>query len=106
MTKMNEAKKRDFVSQIISLLEEEKTNLTENGFDPTNRVNGLREKKTQSDSAEIAQHEAAAKAKEATKHSNLLLKEAYVEASNLADLISGILGKNNELVKRMRKFRN
>ncbi len=103
---MNEAGKRDFVSQIISLVEEEKAVLTEKGFDPTVKVDGLIVKRTNSDKAETAQQEAAAKAKEATSYSNLKLDEAYKEASNVADLISGLLGKENELVKKMRKFRN
>ena len=38
--------------------------------------------------------------------SSLELDETYREAPNLADVISGLLGKENELVKRMRKFRN
>lgn len=103
---MNEANKRDFVSQIISLVEEETTVLTEKGFDPSSKVEGLKTKKTSADKAETAQQEAAAQAKEATTYSNLMLDEAYKEASNFADLLSGMLGKENELVKKMRKFRN
>lgn len=103
---MNEAKKRDFVSQMISLVEEETAVLTEKGFDLTTKIEDLKTKKTGADKAETAQQDAAAKAKEATSHSNLKLDEAYKEASNVADLLSGLLGKENELVKKMRKFRN
>ncbi len=106
MTSLNESKKRDFVSQIVSLVEEESAVLTEKGFDPTAKIEGLKVKKADSDKAETAQQEAAAKAKEATQKSNLTLDEAYKEASNLADLLSGLLGKENELVKKMRKFRS
>ena len=103
---MNEAKKRDFISQIISLVEEESQTLTEKGFDPTTKIDGLKGKDLESNKAETAQQEAAAKAKEATTNSNLKLDEAYKEASNIADLLSGLLGKESELVKKMRKFRN
>ncbi|WP_420209285.1 hypothetical protein [Candidatus Electronema sp. JC] len=105
MSKMNEAKKRDFVAQIISLVEKEQAALTAQGFDPAARLADLKIKKTDADQAETAQQEAAAKAKEATTHSNLMLDDAYKDASNIADLISGLLGKENELVKKMRKFR-
>ncbi|MCI5218815.1 MAG: hypothetical protein D3914_06395 [Candidatus Electrothrix sp. LOE2] len=70
-----------------------------------NRNADLKIKKTDADQAETAQQEAAAKAKEATTHSNLMLDNAYKDASNVADLISGLLGKEDELVKKMRKFR-
>ena len=102
---MNESDKRDFISQIISLVEERKSILTEKGFDPTTKLDELKIKNLESDNAEIVQQEAAAKAKEATTNANLKLDEAYKEASNIADLISGLLGKENELVKKMRKFR-
>ncbi len=106
MAKLNEAKRRDFITQIITLVEEEKDRLVANGYDPTNKVDVLKVKKQESDSSEIAQQEAAARAKEATRLSNEKLDEAYREASNFADLLSGLLGKENELIKRVRKFRS
>jgi len=102
---MNDAKKRDFISQMISLVEAEQDVLTDKGFNPTERLDALKVKKQASDSAETAQQEAAARAKEATSQANLTLEDAYKDASDFADLISGLLGKNNELVKKMRKFR-
>jgi len=105
MSKMTEAKKRDFVAQIITLVEKEQDVLIGKGFDPAARVDGLKIKKTAADTAEIAQQEAAAKAKEATAQANLTLDDAYKDASDFADLISGLLGKDDELVKKMRKFR-
>ena len=47
-----------------------------------------------------------AKSNEATQEAKLTLQEAYKEASNMADAIAGILGKQSEIVKKMRKFRN
>lgn len=41
MAKLNDAEKRDFVSQIISLLNEKSTQLKEQGFDPTNKLKDL-----------------------------------------------------------------
>lgn len=103
---MNEAKKRDFVAQIISVVQAEQGGLIEKGFDPTVRLDELKIKKDAADAAETEQQGAAAKAKEATAHANLTLDDAYKGASDFADLISGLLGKDNELVKKMRKFRS
>lgn len=106
MSTMNEANKRDFASQMITLVEGEKSNLTEKGFDPTAKLEELSALNAAADNAEIAQQQAAAKAKEATAYSNEKLNEAYRAASNIADLLSGLLGKDSELVKKMRKFRS
>ncbi len=102
---MNEATKRDFVSQMITPVEESNDRLVTSGFDPATKVEALKVKKQEAATAEIAQQEAAAKAKEATKLSNDKLDEAYREASNFADLLSGLLGKEDELIKKVRKFR-
>ncbi|WP_446008111.1 hypothetical protein [Candidatus Electrothrix sp.] len=103
---MTEAEKRDFVAQIITLVEEAQDTLTDKGYDPAERLDGLKVKKQDADSAEIAQQEAAAKAQEATAQANQTLSDAYKDASDFADLISGLLGKDNELVRKMRKFRS
>ena len=105
MATLSEAKKRDFVSQIISLLNEESTKLVDKGFDPSKIIKDLVNKNEASDKAETEQQVMAAKAKDATAFSQKKLDEAYREASNQVDLISGLLGKDNELVKKMRKFR-
>ena len=105
MSKQSESDRRDFVSLIISLTTEESERLIAKGFDPATKITGLTTKKEAADQAETAQTEAAAAAKRATAFSNEKLDEAYREASNLTDLISGLLGKEDELVKKMRKFR-
>jgi len=106
MPKMNEAKKRDFVDLVITTLEQEKETLTNKGFDPSHNAEDLKARKQQSMVTEMAQQDAAAKAKEATAEANNALDEAYKSASNMVDLISGLLGKDNELVKKIRKIRN
>lgn len=105
MATLAEARKRDFISQMAILLENEKTRLSSAGFDPAAKLALLNEKNATTDQAEIEQQLAAAKAKEATKWANKKLDEAYREASNVLDLVSGLLGKEDELVKKMRKFR-
>lgn len=102
---MKDSEKRDFVNQMIQLTNEEKDNLIAGGFTPDVKLTSLTEKKIASDKDEIKQQEAAAASKKATAQARKTLDEAYIEASDLADLISGVLGKNSEIVKRMRKFR-
>lgn len=106
MAGLTESEKRDFVSQIIELLTKESASFKEKGYNPASQLETLSIKKEAADAAEIAQQKAAAAAKDATRLSNEALDEAYSAASNQADLISGLLGKEDELVKKMRKFRN
>jgi len=103
---MTEAEKRDFIAQMISLVQEAQDTLQDKGFNPADRLDGLKVKKQDADSAEIAQQQAAAEAQEATTRANQTLADAYKDGSDFADLISGLLGKDNELVKKMRKFRD
>ncbi len=103
---MNESKKRDFITQMIKLLETEKENLAAKGYTADAKITELSESKKTCDQAELQQQQAQAAAKDATKLANDTLEIAYKAASNTADIISGILGKDSELVKKMRKFRN
>lgn len=105
MTTLNEAQRRDFVTQMIVLVEQEKDRLLAKGYDSTARIEVLKTMKATCDSSEMAQQEAQAKAKEATKISNKDLTDAYQEASAFADTLSGILGKDDEMVMQMRKLR-
>ncbi len=103
---MNDAQKRDFITQMIELLDNEKENLTANGYTAEAKITELTESKKTCDQAELQQQQAQAAAQDATKVANETLSIAYKAASDTADIISGILGKDSEIVKKMRKFRN
>lgn len=105
MGSLSDAKKRDFVTQIISLTSENVERLNAKGFNPGNAIEELSAKKKLADKAENAQQESIAATKAATTLAQDSLDEAYRAASNQVDLISGLLGKEDELVKQMRKFR-
>jgi len=105
MAGMNHSKKRDFVQQMTQTLEKEKQQLAEKGFDATQRLGSLTTKNKELINAENDQQEALAKAKEATSMALEKLDTAYTEASETLDLLAGLLGKNNELVKRIRTYR-
>lgn len=102
---MKESEKRDYVAKIIKLVEQEKEALTNEGFTPDGKLTALVEKRAICDQAEADQQAAAVAAKNATKYANETLEDSFKSAVNLADAISGVLGKDNEIVKTMRKYR-
>lgn len=103
---MSESKKRDFVSQLIILLEQNTSKLTEKGYDPANKIAQLQQEITTADEAEARQAEAQAAAKDATKLAQSTLDVAYRDASATVDLVSGLLGKDNNLLGEIRKMRS
>lgn len=105
MSANSEAKKRDFVSQTITIMEQNTTMLSDAGFAPDNRISQLKTELLACDDAEGRQQEAQAAALDATKLANTTLKTAYDDASAAISLIEGLLGKNNSLVHKLRQLR-
>uniref|UniRef100_UPI0032177B99 hypothetical protein n=1 Tax=uncultured Draconibacterium sp. TaxID=1573823 RepID=UPI0032177B99 len=105
MAYLNEAKKRDFITQMTVITEDNFNVIAEHGFDPTNRIKILKEVLEEARTAEGEQIDAAVKAKEATKKSQEKLSKAYEEASKTVELLAGLLGKNHSLIKQIRKIR-
>jgi hypothetical protein len=105
MAGLNEAKRRDFISQFIVILEQNAQLLTDKGFDPAAKTDQLKQELTAAEVAEARQSEAAAAAKNATKLAQDTLIVAYTNASATVDLLSGLLGKNDNLVKEIKKMR-
>ena len=105
MSKQSESDKRDFVTQVIEIMEQNKQRLIEKEFDPANRIGQLKQEIKDTDVAEAKQKEAAAAAKNATEHSNATLDVAYKDASAAVDLITGLLGKKDNLVLEIKKLR-
>lgn len=102
---LTDVKKRDFVGQIIELVTTESEKLSSEGYSPDSKIEELKTLKQACDQAEIQQQEAIARSREATSKAQESLDIAYKAASNMSDAISGILGKESEIVKRMKKFR-
>lgn len=106
MTTLNEKEKRDFISQTITIVEQEAASLNAAGFDPANRIAQLKGEMTDADAAEANQQKAQAAALDATKMARQTLKIAYDDASAMINLIEGLLGKDNSLVHKLRQLRN
>ena len=105
MGKMTESKKRDFVNQLITIMEQNAELLTEKGYDPKNKINQLKQEMTAADAAEARQSDAMAAAKDATKLSQETLQTVYESGSATVDLISGLLGKKDNLLLEIKKLR-
>ncbi len=105
MSNLNEKEKRDFVVHVYTTLIDETAALQAAGFDPTNRAADVKTKSDTATEAEVAQQKAQADAMKATKVSNEALDAAYKDASSVVSLVEGLLGKDNELVHKLRKFR-
>lgn len=106
MANLTESKKRDFVSQLIVILQQNSSLLTDKGFDPTTKITQLQSELATADDAEGKQREAMAAAKDATQLANETLDVAYTDGSATVDLITGLLGKKNNLVIEVKKIRN
>ncbi|WP_163718117.1 hypothetical protein [Mangrovibacterium lignilyticum] len=106
MANLNEKEKRDFIIHVKKTIEDESAALIAAGFDPVDRISQLGTESDTSVDAEVAQQKAQAAALKATKVSNEALKVAYDDASSLVNLVEGLLGKDNELVHKLRQFRN
>lgn len=102
---MSESVKRDFVKQMIAVIESNQATLTGKGFDPTSKLDTLKASSAAASQAEVKQQEAKAALKVATAESDKILTDAYKLASNFADLISGLYGKDDEIVQEIRKMR-
>ncbi len=105
MAKMNESGKRDFVMQMITILQQSSTVLTESGFDPAAKITQLQAELTAADEAEGHQTEAKAASKAATRTALQTLKTAYDDGSATVEIIAGFLGKDHPLVLELRKLR-
>jgi len=102
---MTESKKRDFIKQMVALIESNQALLTGKGFDPALRLAELKEASATASEAEVNQQKAQAALKTATSESVSMLARAYKLASDFADLISGLYGKDDVMVKEIRKMR-
>ncbi|MCY1721032.1 hypothetical protein OU798_11810 [Prolixibacteraceae bacterium Z1-6] len=105
MSYLTEAKKRDFVSQMAVLSEENFNLIAEHGFNPTDRITTLKETLKEARDAEGEQLKAAVGLKDATIKSQEKLTIAYKEASKTVELFAGLLGKDHPLIKQIRKMR-
>ena len=105
MSRLNDKEKRDFVSHTITTIEKESATLAAAGFNPAKRVTQLKNEFSAAGDAEVAQQKAQAAALDATKVAKQTLKVAYKDASEMINLVEGLLGGDNSLVHKLRQLR-
>lgn len=105
MSGLTDSKRRDFIAQFVVILEQNTQLFTAKGYDPTAKIAELKDQMAQSDQAEGQQREAMAKAKDATQKAYDKLTKAYTNASATVDLVSGLLGKKDNLLIEIKKLR-
>ena len=105
MAKMNESGKRDFVSQMITILQQNTALLTDAGFDPSAKIAQLQTELAAADNAEGRQIDAKAASKLATREAKQTLGTAYDDGSATVEIVAGFLGKDHPLVQELRKLR-
>jgi len=105
MSGITESKKRDFVTQLVVIMQQNAQLLSDKGFDPTAKIAQLQQEILTADEAEGKQAEAAAAAKNATKLAQQTLDSVYTDGSATVELITGLLGKKDNLVIEIRKLR-
>ncbi len=105
MSKQTESDKRDFVTQVAKIMENNAQLLIEKKYDPADKVAELTQQGTDADNAEAKQTDADKAAKDATALANTTLGVAYNNASAAIELIAGLLGKTHNLVLELRKLR-
>jgi hypothetical protein len=105
MTSLSESRKRDFVSQFFLLLTNNSEELIAAGYDPAELAAKLQQELDVANAAETAQTNAEVAAQNATKAAQETLTQAYTSTSNAVELVAGLLGKNHNLVKEIRKLR-
>lgn len=102
---LTESKKRDFVMQLTVIMQQNAQLLADKGFDPATKIAQLDQEMLAAEEAEGKQVEAMAAAKDATQVSQDTLDVAYTDGSATVDLITGLLGKNDNLVLEIKKLR-
>lgn len=102
---ISESTKRDFLRQLVVIMEQNNSLLTASGFDPTAKIAQLSDELDTAHEAEGHQREALAAAKSATHVAQDTLATAYATGSAAVELMSGLLGKKHNLVLEIRKLR-
>ena len=105
MGNLPESKKRDFLVQLITMLKQNEQLLVDTGYDPSLKITRLHDGIKAAEEAEARQLELRAASKDATRVASETLNAVYREGSATVDLVSGLLGKDNNLLLEIRKLR-
>ena len=105
MSYMTENDMRSFVTEMIEITKGNSPVLIEVGYDPKKKVEELTTQVTTANIAEAEEKKAFALANEAKEKANETLEVAYKNASATVEIFVGLLGKDDKLVKELKKLR-
>jgi hypothetical protein len=103
--KLTEADQRAFSHQVLEVLRQNSAKLSAAGFDTSGRAGALEAKTDAAETREAEQLQAKEALLRATVASTTSTQEAYDLASATVNLIEGILGKDDPLVRLLRGLR-
>jgi hypothetical protein len=102
---MTENDMRSFVIEMIEITRGNAPILVNVGYDPSKKVEELTSQVNTANVAEAEEKKVFALANEAREKANDTLEVAYKNASATVEIFAGLLGKDNKLVKELRKLR-
>jgi hypothetical protein len=102
---MNESEKRDFCRRMIQILGDNSERITALGFDVASMVTTLGTLAEAADDKESNQVQAKEYSLNATAGSVSSTDEAYKKASGVAEIIIGLVGRNDALARAIRQIR-
>jgi hypothetical protein len=107
MGKLNShADKSEYSTESTNLIELNKDRIAAAGFDVTAKIDDIKAKIAATDAAATARNDAHQVAKEKTAAYNASLADTYTATSALVNILEGVLGANDPLVKTLIDMRN
>ncbi|MBI4979485.1 MAG: hypothetical protein HZC28_18555 [Spirochaetes bacterium] len=102
---LTETTQREFAQRILDVVNANSDKLSQAGVDTRAKQTALKDALTNAFSLEEAQLRAAAEAKKATTATTAATAAVYKKASDIVELITGALGKDDPLVKKIKAMR-
>lgn len=106
MANLTEEEKREFIREIVEILDNHAAELTAAGFDPANLKTELTGLADDADAKEADQVSARAALAATTAASQEATLKGYSKASDAVELMVGLLGKEHALSQIIRKLRS
>ena len=103
---MSEGEKRDFCRRIAQVLGDHSERLTALGFDPANMITTLGTLADTADDRESDQVQAREYSLNSTAASVATTEAAYKRASEVAEVVIGLVGRDDALARAIRQIRH
>ena len=102
---LNESEKRDFCRRMLKILDDNSERLTALGFNPANMATALGTLADTADDKETDQAQARKFSLNTTAASVSSTEAAYKRASEMAEVVIGLVGRDDQLTREIRQIR-